>query len=148
MCEMLGNQYYITKKFNLALSEFEKVLLKHPKNNCAKKKLVICNIKLGLIRKAFDDFYYLLMNNINCLLKCDFAKDECPCVEIIYDIESYQCKLNDFEKNLALGMLWISLNIEESIEYFNKVLNYERKFRKIFNVITKLNQIHNKKIRG
>jgi len=145
---MLGNQYYITKKFNLALSEFEKVLLKHPKNNCAKKKLVICNIKLGLIRKAFDDFYYLLMNNINCLLKCDFAKDECPCVEIIYDIESYQCKLNDFEKNLALGMLWISLNIEESIEYFNKVLNYERKFRKIFNVITKLNQIHNKKIRG
>ena len=148
MCEMLGNQYYITKRFSLAQSEFEKLLLKHPENNCAKKKLIICNIKLGRIQKAFDDFYYLLMNNIDCLLKCDFEKDECPCVEIIYDVESYQCKLNDFEKNLALGMLWISLNIEESIEHFNKLLNYDRKFEKIFNVITKLNQIHNKKIRG
>ncbi len=60
MSEMLANQYFLVRRFSEAEKVFEKILADNPKNNLAKKKLIICYINNGKIKNALDLFYEVI----------------------------------------------------------------------------------------
>ena len=56
MSEMLANQYFMVRRFSDAEIAFENVLAEDLRNISARKKLIICYIHNGKIRKALQLF--------------------------------------------------------------------------------------------
>ncbi|OQX96065.1 hypothetical protein B6I21_02205 [candidate division KSB1 bacterium 4572_119] len=123
MCEMLGNQYFLARKYSLAAIELEKALGKDPANKSIRRKLVICRIQSGKIQQALELFSSLIDEDVAFIMDADPILDDCPCPELVYDFEK---QLNDNKKslecNLKLAMIWLYCDIEKSILYFNKSL--------------------------
>jgi len=125
MNEMLGNQYFLARRYKEAASQYEKTLLVNPTNNSVKKKLVICYIQLKEIKMALQLFTNLVFNNINVLLESDPTKDDCPCQQMIYELENYPSNLTETEKSTVLGILWFYCDVYNSQKYFNKLIKIE-----------------------
>jgi len=126
MSEMLANQYFMVRRFSDAEAAFENVLLNDPGNKAVRKKLIICYINNGIIKKALDTFYDLVKEDISFIINTDIIGDDCPCPELIERFE----KLNDlssfsFVNKLEIfGMLWLYCDINKSITYFEKLKEY------------------------
>ncbi len=144
MSEMLGNQYFISQRYELARIIFQKNLLVFPDNPCVKKKLIICDIELGLIDEAFNLFHRLVTENPECFINKDDQIDDSPCYELIFEYETNKTELSDLTKDLTLGMLWLFINIDESIKYIKKVEKNNYKTIKIEEILTKLTVIKKK----
>lgn len=121
MSEMLGNQYFLARKYLLATRELEDALKKQPQNKVIRRKLVICNAQCGELERALDLFVALIEEDIEVIVKSDPIFDDCPCPELVYDLESqidsYQ---NLLTYNLKLGIFWLYCDINKSIHYFNE----------------------------
>lgn len=124
MSEMLGNQYFIARKYYDAAEELELALLKDPANKAIKKKLIICYIQTKKIKDALNIFYQLVEEDLHFILYSNPVRDDCPCQEIIYKIENDLGYTNDYERSLVLGMLWLYCDINESIKYFKIATSY------------------------
>lgn len=125
MSEMLGNQYFLVGRYYDAIKELENALVSDPSNNQIKKKLIICYIKTNEIEKAFDIFNQLINQDISLILESNNLNDNCPCSEIIYELENANIIKDQNQNNLALGMMWLFFNAKNSINYFQKVLGIE-----------------------
>lgn len=125
MNEMLGNQYFLTRKFKDATTQFERSLLFTPNNSEVKKKLIICYIQQKELKLALKLFTDLISDNIEIILKSDPVRDDCPCQQIICDIDNSSSKLSESEKNVMLGMLWLYCDLLKSRKYFGKLLESE-----------------------
>lgn len=125
MNEMLGNQYFLTRKFKDATTQFERSLLFTPNNNEVKKKLIVCYIQQKELKLALKLFTDLISENIEVIIKSDPVKDDCPCRQIICDVENPSSKLNESEKNTMLGMLWLYCDVLKSRMYFAKLLKID-----------------------
>jgi pentatricopeptide repeat protein len=125
MSEMLGNQYFLVGRYYDAIKELENALVSDPSNNQIKKKLIICYIKTNEIEKAFDIFNQLINLDISFILESNNLNDNCPCSEIIYELENANIIKDQNQNNLALGMMWLFFNAKNSINYFQKVLGIE-----------------------
>ena len=122
MNEMLGNQYFLTRRFQDAIDQFEKALIIDPLNKNVKKKLIICYLwanEISLATKIFED---LISEDISVILDSDPNKDCCPCLKMITELENFHSSLTDDEKNTALGILWLYCDVLNSKKYFNKLL--------------------------
>jgi len=148
MNEMLGNQYFISSRYKLARSVYQQHLAEFPDNPCIKKKLIICNIKSNLIDDAFDLFYELVNENINCFFDDEYRIEECPCRQMIFEYEVNRENLDPLDKHLVLSILWLFRNINESIKYFRLLKKYKYRVKKIDNVLVKLTIHKNQIIRG
>jgi tetratricopeptide (TPR) repeat protein len=121
--EMLGNKYFLARKYENAAMNYQYTLQNNPVNKTARKKLIICYTQIGQIKKAFENFYQLVKQDINFILETDPIADDCPCIELTnkygnilpYENESYDLKL-------MLSMLWLYCNPEKSLEFFKRVL--------------------------
>ncbi|MCZ7601364.1 MAG: tetratricopeptide repeat protein [Melioribacteraceae bacterium] len=121
MNEMLGNQYFIARRFSEACNALEAAYLKNPLNFSIKKKLIICYLQTDQFEKAFQSFYELISDNIEIIMNTDMLKDDCPCPEII-DQTIPELKSNsEAELIIKLGILWLYCDLEKSIHYFEKV---------------------------
>ncbi len=125
MSEMLANQYFLVRRFSEAEKVFEKILSDNPKNNPAKKKLLICYINNGKIKEALNLFYDVISSDITIITKTNIADDDCPCPEIITKFDkinepsmSYQTKLE------IMGMLWLYCDYYKSIQHFEKLKEF------------------------
>lgn len=125
MSEMLANQYFLVRRFSEAEKVFEKILSDNPKNNLAKKKLIICYINNGKIKEALNLFYDVISSDITIITKTNIADDDCPCPEIITKFDkinepsmSYQTKLE------IMGMLWLYCDYYKSIQHFEKLKEF------------------------
>lgn len=125
MNEMLGNQYFITRRFKDATTQFERSLLLAPNNSEVKKKLIVCYIQQNELKLALKLFTDLISDNIEIILISDPVKDECPCQQIICDINNSASKLDESKKNAMLGMLWLYCDVLKSRKYFGKLLENE-----------------------
>lgn len=123
MSEMLGNQYFLARKFCEALNELEEAFLKDPHNNSVKKKLIICYIKTNQIDRAFSHFIELCEDDINFIINTDPILDDCPCPDIIYELENAIDSDNVDKKYLSLGMLWLFCDVNKSEKYFSLIQN-------------------------
>ena len=118
MSEMLGNQYFMARNYAAAHNEFERVLLKDPCNKLVTKKQIICYTQIGEIQKALTLFHYLVKTDIELIVDTDEIHDDCPCPEIIEQMNNSHASLFGKEEHLRLAILWLYCDINESINYF------------------------------
>lgn len=123
MSEMLANHYFLVRNFLPAKNLFEKILSKEKSNTAIKKKLIICYVIIGEIKKALDLFISLIEENIEVILNTDPKSEDCPCPDLISQIEQQQNFFKDESDHyIGLGILWLYCSLEKSLEYFNKLL--------------------------
>ncbi len=140
MSEMLGNQYFMARNFAAAHAEFEGVLLKDPCNNLVIKKQIICYAQIGKIHKALTLFHNLIETDIDIILNTDPINDDCPCPEIIRQMNDRSIDLLEKEENLRLGILWLYCDIKKSIQYFKIASLDNKESTLIKSVLNKLQQ--------
>lgn len=148
MNEMLGNQYFLAGRYKEASTQFEKALLFDPENNVVKKKLILCLIHENELRLAVKMFAKLVQKNISVLTDNTIKIDNCPCRQIIYEIENGIRNLSDSDKSLALGMLWLYCDIRESKKYFNTLYHIEPENNTYNNINKVINSYFTKKSKG
>ena len=123
MNEMLGNQYFLARRYKDATNQFEKALLIDPLNTNVKKKLIICYLQANEISLALKLFGDLISEDISVILNSDPHKDDCPCLKMISELENFHPNLAEDDKDTALGILWLYCDILNSKKYFNKLLS-------------------------
>lgn len=123
MNEMLGNQYFMARNYLGAANAFQTVLQDEPKNINATKKLIISLTQIGKFSKAFDLFADFISENIDYIVNTDPAKDDCPCAELVNNLEN-KGKYGSESLTIleTLGILWLYCDIHNSIEYFEKAI--------------------------
>lgn len=121
--EMLGNKYFLARNYEGAAANFQYTLKTDPINKSARKKLIICYTQIGHIQKAFENFYFLVKEDIDFIIKTDLIADDCPCPELIEKYGSVPPYENQsYELRLMLGMLWLYCNAEKSLDFFERII--------------------------
>jgi len=140
MSEMLGNQYFMIRKFAEAIPIFESVLEKDTSNISIVKKLILCYIYTNQLEKAFNYFSALVMMDISTISDTDLEKDDCPCKEIIEHVERISANyLNEESLNLALGMLWLYCNPKNSLKFFSGINNFNPHYSVVNKIRDRIN---------
>lgn len=125
MNEMLGNQYFLARKYDKAAEMLEKALIADKANKAIRRKLIICYAQNGQVDKALDTFVSLIKDDKDFIINTNPIDDDCPCPELVYDMER---KFSDNQQSidylLVLGMLWLYCNKEKSVQYFEQA--YEK----------------------
>lgn len=148
MCEMLANQYFLARRYAQACGVYEKVLKKRPKDNFIRRKLIICYTQIGEIKKALDVFISCLEDDIECITKIDPVAEDCPCPELVTDLEQKLANnLNSLDFHLMLGMLWLYCDIDKSIDYFLKAQRIEPENATVEYILLMITSNQNKRIR-
>ncbi|MBI3123298.1 MAG: tetratricopeptide repeat protein [Ignavibacteriales bacterium] len=135
MSEMLGNQYFLTRKYHEALSELETSLKKNPTSKPIRKKLIICYVKTGKLYTALEIFEKLIVEDVYCIINTDPILDDCPCPEIIYELENASSYFDEKEKSIALGILWLYCDIKHSLNHFILLSLKDKRFEKIVELL-------------
>ena len=126
MEEMLGNQYFLTRNYKRAIPEFEKALLKQPGHKQIRKKLILCYTQTGNATKALELFFNLVKEDINFIINTHPIDDDCPCPEIITEMENKQDNNQEsVHFDIILGILWLYCDIHKSIHYFRKAVQLD-----------------------
>jgi len=124
MNEMLGNQYFMARNYLGAATVFQNLLLKDPNNINARKKLIISFTQIGKYTQAVDLFSNFICDNMDSIIETDPIKDDCPCPELIHNLENITDHENgSFTTFETLGILWLYCDINKSIEYFEKAID-------------------------
>lgn len=129
MSEMLGNHYFLRRDFGLAIDAFSKAF--HPPYpNDILKKIIICHIAQGNISKAKEYFLRVINEDPYIIINTEVIDEDCPCPDLIKQIENKLNPPSSFEDFSILGMLWLYCDSEKSIYYFSKAdaLNPNEKF--------------------
>ncbi len=120
---MLGNKYFLARKYKNAAENFKHTLQTDPINKSVRKKLIICYTQIGQIQKAFENFYMLVKEDLNFIIETDIVADDCPCPELI---EKYGNVLpyekDSFDMKLMLAMLWLYCDAKKSLDFFKRIL--------------------------
>lgn len=126
MSEMLGNQYFMARKYDLAEPVLESCLRKYPENKSIKKKLIVCYTQTGKLELTLPLFLSLIKDDIEFIINTDPIEDDCPCPELIYDLENSDKSRTDliveYEK---LGVLWLYCDVNKSLYYFKRALSLD-----------------------
>jgi len=145
MSEMLANQYFLTRKYNLAAKEMEESIFPVDNNKLIIKKLIICYTQINKPSEALDLFLEIIKTDIDTIIKTDLNSDDCPCFELIERIKCDFVKYEDeFTKSYILGILFLYCNIKQSLDYFKAAGGIDASNKKIKNIIKILkNKINN-----
>ncbi len=122
MSEMLGNQYFLARKYSLAARELERVLVREPENKEVLRKLIICYVQTNAVDKGLRLLWQLVQQDIEFILHADPLFDDCPCPELVYFFEE-QMKIErkvSEDHLLKLAILWLYCDIEKSLQYFHQ----------------------------
>ena len=90
MSEMLGNQYFMARKFAASVPEFEEALAKTRDTKMIRKKLIICYTQVGQIQRAFQLFHSLIKEDIEFIANTDVIADDCPCPELVTNLSQQE----------------------------------------------------------
>lgn len=121
MNEMLGNQLFMARSYSEALKNLQNALLDNPDNKSIKRKLIICYAQTGDIYKSLNLFYELIKEDIQFIIDADPILDDCPCNEIIDQLEEQTDFNYDlFESKIYQGIIWLYCDAEKSLASFLK----------------------------
>jgi tetratricopeptide (TPR) repeat protein len=118
MSEMLGNHYFLSRDFGLAIEAFSKTFHTSYPNNIL-KKLIICHITQGNIKTAKEYFLKVISDNPFIIINTDIVDEDCPCPNLINQIENKFKTHSSLDDLTSLGMLWLYCDIQRSLDYFN-----------------------------
>jgi tetratricopeptide (TPR) repeat protein len=137
---MLGNQYFMARKYNEALNELAEYFNHNPQDKSTHRKLIICYAMAGKLNSALNLFLSLVSSDIDFILNADPIRDDCPCPEIVYDLENdinYDKDSPAYYKNL--GVLWLYCDLNKSIENFEKAIEMDKNDPTVKSILTHLN---------
>lgn len=141
MYEMLGNQYFMARNYLGAATVFQDVLKEDPNNINARKKLIISFTQIGKFTQAVDLFSNFISENIDKIIETDPIKDDCPCPELVRNLENLTHHGNEsFTTYQTLGILWLYCDIKKSIEYFEKALELKPQDEKAKAILILINK--------
>ena len=145
MSEMLANRYFIARKFDLALPVFEREVSAGNNTTAIKKKMIICYNAVGKVDEAFNLFFELVQQDPFLIINTDPYWDDCPCPELVKQWENTgQIAGINPREALILAMLYLYCDIDKSIHYLQKALDYEDYFLKINSVLRILKSARSK----
>jgi tetratricopeptide (TPR) repeat protein len=145
MSEMLGNQYFLARNYENAAKNLQFALDNDPLNKAVRKKLIICYSQTGEIQKAFNIFYNLVLEDVDCIINTDVVSDDCPCPDLV----KHYGKIFPYEENstdlkIMLGMLWLYCEVQTSLKFFKSVLNEVQNDEKLISVSSIIEEKFNK----
>ena len=123
MSEMLGNQYFMARNYAEAERELEPVYSIDPSSKPVRRKLIICYTQNGNLEKALDVFHSLVKDDLQFIIDADPVQDDCPCEELISDINNSSRIENSFNFNLTHAIIWLYCDVKKSLEYLEKTVN-------------------------
>lgn len=131
MNEMLGNQYFLARNYIQAQGELESALIQNPLNVSIKKKLIICHIQTNTISRALDLFIDVITQDIHSIIDTDPIFDNCPCPQLVLDMENSIDIKDEDERKTALGMMWLYCDIVPAYKYFTLITTPDEKVQRI-----------------
>jgi len=139
MSEMLGNQYFMARKYAAALTAFEECIKRGKSNKGILKKMIVCYTQVGKIEKSAELLDNLIHKDLEFILNTDPILDDCPCNELVNNLQGkYNQTVKSFDYLLALGVLWLYCNMDKSISYFKKALKIKPDNKLVISILTKL----------
>lgn len=123
MSEMLANHYFMIRNFNTAIELYERVVENFGRSSSLQKKMIICYIKTNQIENAKQEFCDLVEKDVEFIMHTEFKNNDCPCSDIIKEIEADLLNLSSPEKDLALGIIWLYCDKNNSIYFLEKYLS-------------------------
>lgn len=127
-----------------ATTVFQNVLKEDPNNINAKKKLIISYTQIGKYSKALDLFCDFIGENIDEIIGTDPVKDDCPCPELVHNLENVTLDGNEsFTTFETLGILWLYCDINKSVVNFKKALDLRPKDQKVNAILVILKKKQN-----
>lgn len=149
MSEMLANHYFMTRNFYEACNLYEKLYSPISIPISVQKKLIICYIYTRQLKKALLEFYKIINTDIKAILNSSVDNEDCPCPEIIPQIQNGKIYIDEDEKDLSLGILWLYCDIIKSEYFFLQYQKHHPNDKLINQIIEIINQqITNQKIKG
>ena len=140
MSEMLGNQYFLGRKYLEAAKELEEVLTDQPHNKTAMKKLVICYSQLGNVQKTLTIFHDLISEDIGIIINTDIVEDDCPCPELVNKSDDPENESNkSFDYYAMHGVLWLYCNVQKSLNYFEKASEMDSSNKLLKSILSLIN---------
>ena len=140
MDEMLGNHYFLSRNYGRAAQLLNKALRIDPKNKPIRRKLIICFAQTGRIDDALTVFLSLIKEDIDFIINTDPVDDDCPCPELVFEIEHGNINNNQsLDSLMVLGILWLYCNLHKSFEYFIQASNMDKNNKMIKSIMTLLN---------
>jgi len=134
--EMLGNQYFLAKKYASAASHFMQTLLEDPQNKSVRKKLIICYTQTGDIDKALEVFWDLINEDLDFVINTDLKEDACPCPELIVKYGAIlPYENNSTDLRIMLSILWLYCDAEKSYKFFKSLLDENIENEKISPIV-------------
>lgn len=143
MNEMLANHYFLFRNYTSAALAFEEVLQINPELYPAKKKLIICYIQMNKIREALTHFCGIVEEDPYIIIDTDPVRDYCPCPEIIYKFENDKINIDENQRLMILGILWLYCDLNISTKYFKLIDSKNIHSHKINMILSVLNRITN-----
>jgi len=139
MSEMLGNQYFMARKYTHASVELEKAFVSSPTSKPIRCKLVICYVQTGNVEKAFELFISLCQEDVDFIIGMDPIKDDCPCLDILPDLEEELTqKNNSLDFLISLGILSLYCELGKSIKYFSMAHKLDKSNAKLKYILSLL----------
>lgn len=146
MKEMLGNQFFLARKYEKVVEIFEPFWLSGKANENMKKKLIIAYCQMGRVEQALDLFIHVIKSNIRLITETDPILEDCPCPELVYDLEKkMEWNDNSVDYYITLAILWAYCDIEKTRDYFSRVLSHDPEYTKIKIALTIIQNFLDKK---
>jgi tetratricopeptide (TPR) repeat protein len=121
MDRMLGNQYFMARKFEQAIPQFELTLQKHPDDLRSLRKLIISYIATEKIKRALDRMKHFLKLVPKDYFETEIVDENCPCPEIIEQwFANPPTSLSRSEYLISMGILHLFCGRKDSQAYFNE----------------------------
>jgi len=122
MSEMLGNQYFMARKYQEAVKELEPIYLNDPGNKNVSRKLIIGYIQTGKLMKGLELFTSLVKEDISFIVNADPIFDDCPCPEIIKELEPSPNDPITPDLNIYNGIIWLYCDPKISIKFLKRAI--------------------------
>jgi tetratricopeptide (TPR) repeat protein len=124
--EMLANRYFIARDFAAAAPVFEKVLEKDPRNERARKKLVICHTQTGNLDRAIELLLETLREAPRSIIDTHPQEEDCPCPELTGTLwRRFPYELNQLDTMVKLGILELYCNLARSMNFWRQLVELE-----------------------
>lgn len=136
MSEMLANYYFINGYYSKALEEFEK---ENNNDLIILIKLIFCALKMKQLDKAIYNTSKLLNLTKYNLESIKKRINEFPYQDIKYEIENMEHFNENYQKHIALAIIYLFDDIEKSLTYFEKIK--ELNCKNITQIFNQLQQI-------
>ncbi len=139
MTEMLGNQLFMARNYEGALSIFEQCEKEGKADKNMRRKMVVCYTQLGKIQKAAELLLALINEDLEFITTTDPVKDDCPCNELVREFETkLKISTESFDFLVALGILWLYCDMDKSVYYFQKATRLKSDNNVVNSILGKL----------